>query len=286
MLQWSSDAQIFHIYDDPTYYKITSWLTKWAWLFAACVFIFIAIAFVFRMMYATMLSKDLIWVLSANMTAECPMWLYVVANLVPATQGMINFLAFTLNPAWDDLPKCPNDGKRASARINEYLTLKGSSIASTHLDLEDSLEQAATSQRSYESFSIKSIHAFAREQIKLNFGDSGAGLVLSGLQVKYFNPQTRMGILKVPRDHCQMVSAALALATQVSKRPCNIRVRHVSGTIKKCQRAAIRTDRELIVTWHLKQQSLARAGAATVTGDHVLQTMLKESESQISALEI
>ncbi|KAJ2689833.1 RNA-binding protein pop5 [Coemansia spiralis] len=156
----------------------------------------------------------------------------------------------------------------------------------TQVDGPDSLERAATSQRSSESFSIKGIHGFVREQVKLNFGDSGAGLVLSGLQVKYFSSQTRMGIMRVPRDHCQMVSASLALATQVSKRPCTIRVRHVSGTIKKCQRAAIRTDRELIVAWHLRQQSLARAGAATATGDHVLQTMLKESESQISALEI
>ncbi|KAJ2630764.1 RNA-binding protein pop5 [Coemansia sp. RSA 1694] len=95
-----------------------------------------------------------------------------------------------------------------------------------------------------------------------------------------------MGILRVPRDHYQMVSAALALMTQASKRSCTIRIRHVSGTIKKCQRAAIRTDRELIVAWYLKQQTLSKAGTAAITGDHVLQSMLKESESQISALEL
>ncbi|KAJ2413430.1 hypothetical protein GGI10_003063 [Coemansia sp. RSA 2530] len=183
MLQWSSDAQIFHIYDDPTYYKIASWLTKWAWLFTACVFVFIVIVLVFRGMRKTMLSKDLsdhsayferlydfgdtinktcnrnpkkkiflvtirlllypavplvtqVWVLSANMTAECPMWLYVVANLVPATQGMINFLVFTSNPAWDDIRERLRNWNRVSAPISEYSTLKGSSIASTHLDLE------------------------------------------------------------------------------------------------------------------------------------------------------
>ncbi|KAJ2805079.1 RNA-binding protein pop5 [Coemansia furcata] len=156
----------------------------------------------------------------------------------------------------------------------------------TRADGTDSFERAATSQRSHEFLSTRIIHAFVREQIKQNFGDSGAGLVLSGLQVKYFSPQTYMGILRVPRDHCQMVSAALVLATQVNKRPYTIRVRHVSGTIKKCQRAAIRTDRELIVAWHLKQQALAKTGAGMITGDHTLQTMLKESESQISALEL
>ncbi|KAI8319931.1 hypothetical protein GQ54DRAFT_264521 [Martensiomyces pterosporus] len=41
------------------------------------------------------------WVLAANTVNLCPMWLYVLANLLPATQGMINFLIFLMNPAWD-----------------------------------------------------------------------------------------------------------------------------------------------------------------------------------------
>ncbi|KAJ2745319.1 RNA-binding protein pop5 [Coemansia sp. BCRC 34301] len=167
---------------------------------------------------------------------------------------------------------------------NRYICFELQSQA--QIDGTDSQERTSTGQRPHEALTARSVHALVREQIKLNFGDSGAGLVLSGLQVKYFSSQTRMGILRVPRDHCQMVSAALALTTQASKRPCAIRVQHVSGTIKKCQRAAIRTDRELIVAWHLKQQILSKAGIAAVTGDHVLQSMLKESESQISALEL
>ncbi|KAI8323063.1 hypothetical protein GQ54DRAFT_258921 [Martensiomyces pterosporus] len=42
------------------------------------------------------------WVLVASNLTICPMWLFVVANLVPATQGMINFLIFLMNPAWDN----------------------------------------------------------------------------------------------------------------------------------------------------------------------------------------
>ncbi|KAJ2002525.1 RNA-binding protein pop5 [Coemansia thaxteri] len=154
--------------------------------------------------------------------------------------------------------------------------------------VESSLEGRATSayRQQEANISARTIHAFVREQIKLNFGDSGAGLVLSGLQVKYYSPQTRMGIIRSPRDHYQMVSAALTLATQVNKYMCSIRVWHISGTIKKCQRAAIRTDRELIVAWHRRQLALAKAGAIPLPGDHALQAMLKESESQISTLEL
>ncbi|KAJ1986084.1 hypothetical protein GGI25_005987 [Coemansia spiralis] len=43
-----------------------------------------------------------IWILATNMTPTAPMWLYVMANIIPATQGMLNFLAFIANPAWDD----------------------------------------------------------------------------------------------------------------------------------------------------------------------------------------
>ncbi|KAJ2745320.1 hypothetical protein GGI20_002252 [Coemansia sp. BCRC 34301] len=175
MLQWSSRAQIFHIYDDPTYYKLTAWLTKWSWLFAACVLMFVSMIIVFVKMVKTqkIVEKEMsypehgcylndasytaiggnrkqhvrsvtlrlmlysavpiltqIWVLSANMSPECPMWLYVVANLAPATQGIINFLIFTTHPTWDKYRK------KAPASIAEFSTLKGSSIGSTHLDLE------------------------------------------------------------------------------------------------------------------------------------------------------
>ncbi|KAJ2753250.1 hypothetical protein GGI19_003271 [Coemansia pectinata] len=181
MLQWSSRAQIFHIYDDPTYYKITSWLTKWAWLFAACVFMFIVLVLTITkmckssknlkeqmtypahiydsgdtnymslghmtkqnirlvtirlMLYPVVPILTQIWVLSANMSAKCPMWLYVMANLVPATQGMINFLVFAFNPAWDNLRRQLFKKKRTSVHVSEFSTLKGSSIGSTHFDLE------------------------------------------------------------------------------------------------------------------------------------------------------
>ncbi|KAJ2908340.1 hypothetical protein GGI21_002982, partial [Coemansia aciculifera] len=135
MLQWSSRAQIFHIYDDPAYYNLTSWLTKWSWLFAACVFMFACMVYQAVVMLKT--SKEVvnagksnmylergcylddanyapistnpknstssvtlrlmlypavplltqIWVLAANMSPNCPMWLYVMANLAPAIQG-------------------------------------------------------------------------------------------------------------------------------------------------------------------------------------------------------
>ncbi|PIA13977.1 hypothetical protein COEREDRAFT_47825 [Coemansia reversa NRRL 1564] len=125
--------------------------------------------------------------------------------------------------------------------------------------------------------SAKGIYNLLRESIKQNFGDLGAGHVLTGMQVKYFNKRTQMGIVKVPRDHCNMVLAAMVVITHATKCQCSIRVRHVSGTIKKCQQSAIRTARELIISWYEQQQ---------LVGDSTLPHMLKESQAQISALEL
>ncbi|KAJ2399671.1 hypothetical protein GGI23_002509 [Coemansia sp. RSA 2559] len=145
-VQWAKVAQIFHIYADPAYYKMTSWLTMWGWLFSICIFLFLTMCATVLKMHRQLMgkasyiarSKDSegfaayeqqpmsrerqryirsvcirilayplipiltqIWVLAANMAPQAPMWLYVMANIVPATQGILNFLAFVANPAWD-----------------------------------------------------------------------------------------------------------------------------------------------------------------------------------------
>ncbi|KAJ2871594.1 hypothetical protein FB639_004456 [Coemansia asiatica] len=41
------------------------------------------------------------WILVANMIVNYPMWLYVMASIVPATQGMLNLLVFINNPVFD-----------------------------------------------------------------------------------------------------------------------------------------------------------------------------------------
>ncbi|KAJ1948872.1 RNA-binding protein pop5 [Linderina pennispora] len=139
------------------------------------------------------------------------------------------------------------------------------------------------------ALSSKAIFHLIRDQMQINFGDSGAGHVVMGTQVKYFSSRTNMGILKVPRDHYQMIWSALTLTTQISRTPCMIRVWHVSGTIKKCQQAAIKVNRSLIAKWHKQQQEMAKQGSGAALAnsvDSVLTGVLKESEAEISALEM
>ncbi|KAJ2595344.1 hypothetical protein GGF39_003864 [Coemansia sp. RSA 1721] len=145
-VEWASRAQVFHIYDNVRYYKVTAWMTKWVWVFLVCLFLIITTILVFwRMIHIFNQPKQVAcssssgypciskgyeenhkankrktwfvtfqsllyvfvpictqsWVLVANMIVNYPMWLYVVASIVPATQGMLNLLVFLNHPVFD-----------------------------------------------------------------------------------------------------------------------------------------------------------------------------------------
>eukprot|EP00038_Savillea_parva_P031920 m.91886 g.91886 ORF g.91886 m.91886 type:complete len:150 (-) comp9932_c0_seq1:1900-2349(-) len=71
-------------------------------------------------------------------------------------------------------------------------------------------------------------------------GDYGTACVVPSLQLKYFNRHTRVMLLRVSRDHYEMLWSALTLVTVFDKRECLMRVLHVAGTIRSCQRHLLR----------------------------------------------
>lgn len=79
------------------------------------------------------------------------------------------------------------------------------------------------------------------------------GAVSSTLAVKYFSPLTSKGIVRVGREHFRLVWAALTYINKIDKTGVIIRVIRVSGTIKKCELAAIKANKAGI----MDQQSSA-----------------------------
>ncbi|KAG9305166.1 hypothetical protein G9A89_010674 [Geosiphon pyriformis] len=94
----------------------------------------------------------------------------------------------------------------------------------------------------------REINHALRDSVCHNFGDVGIGWVIGSLSVKYFSPFTNHGILRVSREYYHIVWGALSFINEVRGRSCLFRVIHLSGTIKKCQLAAIELDREQILT--------------------------------------
>ncbi|KAI4636531.1 hypothetical protein J4E83_001486 [Alternaria metachromatica] len=88
-----------------------------------------------------------------------------------------------------------------------------------------------------------------RDGVEDLFGDYGSGMVSSGLKVNYYSPSTSTAIIRCPRDHYEMVWAALTYITHLPKpldTPVVIRVIRVSGTIKKAEEEVIRQSQHII----------------------------------------
>jgi len=104
-----------------------------------------------------------------------------------------------------------------------------------------------------------------RDGVEDLFGDYGSGMVSSGLKgalfsephnrltkaqpVNYYSPSTSTAIIRCPRDHYEMVWAALTYITHLPNpldTPVVIRVVRVSGTIKKAEEEVIRQSQHII----------------------------------------
>ncbi|KAL7751518.1 RNA-binding protein pop5 [Sorochytrium milnesiophthora] len=94
------------------------------------------------------------------------------------------------------------------------------------------------------ALSTETVKRAIRDSIDENFGVLGAGLTGHSLTVKYFSAFTNVGIVRATRDHYRIAWAAMTFVTQILQQPCRIVVLHCSGTIIKCQKAALKYDAE------------------------------------------
>ncbi|KAF2690436.1 hypothetical protein K458DRAFT_289773 [Lentithecium fluviatile CBS 122367] len=88
-----------------------------------------------------------------------------------------------------------------------------------------------------------------RDGIAELFGNYGAGMVNNALKVNYWSPATSTAIIRCPREHYQMVWAALTFVTKLPKpanTPVVVKVVRVSGTIRKAEEEVIRRAKLLI----------------------------------------
>ncbi|KAJ1963299.1 hypothetical protein GGI12_002133 [Dipsacomyces acuminosporus] len=93
------------------------------------------------------------WVFAANMITNLPMWLYVVGSLLPALQGVLNFLIFLMNPAWDGyrsklfkriLPPSASSSSTSATGFKEIEESKANQFASDGGSLDYSKRNAST----------------------------------------------------------------------------------------------------------------------------------------------
>ena len=83
----------------------------------------------------------------------------------------------------------------------------------------------------------------------------GLGLVLQAIQVKHFNAQTGLAILRTSRDSVKVVQAAVAMITEFRKVKVAVDTLHTSATIQHCQKAAIKLHRRELRALQAMQQA-------------------------------
>ncbi len=93
--------------------------------------------------------------------------------------------------------------------------------------------------------SHKSILKAVRSSLAINLGAHGAGLC-SNISVKYISPLTSTVIIRVSSDHFRMLWFALSMITELEGRGVIIRVKKVSGTIRKCEEFVKQGNKQIV----------------------------------------
>jgi ribonuclease P/MRP protein subunit POP5 len=96
-----------------------------------------------------------------------------------------------------------------------------------------------------------------RESLRINFGDFGLNAVIQFLQIKYYNEKTNICIVRSSRERFRMVWASLSFITHMENDDVYMRVLHVGGTLKSCQKQAISFDRELVRLMQASEDDLS-----------------------------
>lgn len=117
-----------------------------------------------------------------------------------------------------------------------------------------------------DAFNTGALIRLLRDAVEDLYGDYGSGMVSSSLKgtegasrtcaqqllirptVNYFSPSTSTAIIRCPRDHYEMVWAALTYVTRLPRVdiPVVCRVLRVSGTIRKAEEEVIRRSQKIV----------------------------------------
>ncbi|KAL5379293.1 hypothetical protein DPSP01_008566 [Paraphaeosphaeria sporulosa] len=100
-----------------------------------------------------------------------------------------------------------------------------------------------------DAFHTGQLVRLVREGITELFGDYGMGMANRTLKVTYWSPATSTAIIRCPREHYEMVWAALTFTTKLPRpidTPVVFKVVRVSGTIRKAEEEVIRRSKGII----------------------------------------
>ncbi|KZM24007.1 Ribonuclease P [Ascochyta rabiei] len=95
-----------------------------------------------------------------------------------------------------------------------------------------------------DAFNAGTLVRLVRDAVEDLYGDYGSGMV----SINYYSASTSTAIIRCPRDHYEMVWAALTYVTKLPRAeiPVVCRVIRVSATIRKAEEEVIRRSQRIV----------------------------------------
>ncbi|KAI9295590.1 hypothetical protein K502DRAFT_290803 [Neoconidiobolus thromboides FSU 785] len=107
------------------------------------------------------------------------------------------------------------------------------------------------------SLNKREVQSQINRSIAFNFGSIGSSKIATDLNLQYFNPETKIGLLRTNRENEKMVCASLTLLNEIKGTKCCFTVLKTTATIKKLMHASIKRDKKLLLLIHkFKYQEL------------------------------
>ena len=83
------------------------------------------------------------------------------------------------------------------------------------------------------------VQASIRDSMQENFGDFGVGCILTQLQVRHYNSDTGLLLVRVAREHAAMLRAALTLVCFIGRDAVRLSVVQIAGSARCGRRALV-----------------------------------------------
>ena len=92
---------------------------------------------------------------------------------------------------------------------------------------------------SAEPLALAQLQGCIRDSVQENFGDLGAGGVLSSLRIQHWSPQACACLVRVERAHASLLRAALTLVRFAQRGPVRLTVTRVAGNARNARRLMV-----------------------------------------------
>jgi ribonuclease P/MRP protein subunit POP5 len=100
------------------------------------------------------------------------------------------------------------------------------------------------------SLQAYTVQSAVRDALRDSFGDLTAGRCMQSLTVRYLNSLTNAAIIRVARADHRALAAALCFVTAIKGKSTALRTVHIGGTIRSCQKAALKLQRKRMAELH------------------------------------